>query len=288
MFQYMLGKAVAKRNNTDLVLDLTHMNHRLPTRSKYPFRDLDLDIFDLEFKTTPLSRVPKILRNPAYLLQTTIKKIRMLFGSKYYFVEKNAFTYDEHVFDRSSRHISGFGQNLKYFKGIETELKKGFSSFRYPMTERSQKMLSIISSCNSISVNFRRTSYLAIEQAKKLYGEIDDTYYQTALDMIANKTTNGGEIHVFVFSDDIEWCKNNFKTKYPTTFVEHDCVGKKFSDYLRLMMACKHNIIPNSTFAWWAAWLNPNKDKIVIGPKEWVTDINSDTSSLFEKDWIRL
>ncbi len=285
MFQYAAGLSVAKKNNTDLVLDLTHLNHRLPTKSKYTFRELQLDIFNLEIRTTFLSKVPKILRNPAYVIQVTINKIIKKFNQRHHLTEKTMYALDLDVFTDSSRYLQGYWQNIRYFKDIEPDIKRIFTSFKNPLPEICLAKLREITDSNSVCVNFRKTDYVTNKQARELYGEITDEYYQKALDVVAGKT---GDIHIFVFSDDVTWSKQNFKTKYKVTYIEEDCAGWKYSGYFRLMMACKHNIIPNSTFAWWPAYLNQNKDKIVIVPKKWITDDSLDPSGLFECNWLKI
>ena len=72
----------------------------------------------------------------------------------------------------------------------------------------------------------------------------------------------------YMFSDDIPWCKSNFSNVSGVNFIESDCNTPPWRD-LALMAACKNNIIANSTYSWWGAWLNPNDEKIVIVPKFW-------------------
>ena len=94
--------------------------------------------------------------------------------------------------------------------------------------------------------------------------------------------------HFFVFSDDIEWCKKNLKLDKNSTFVEGN-IGPFAYEDLRIMAACKHNIIANSSFSWWGAWLNPNEEKIVIAPRIWYTDENQNReATIVPKRWMRL
>ena len=100
-----------------------------------------------------------------------------------------------------------------------------------------------------------------------------------------------GRVHspkVYIFSDDIEWCKANLMFDCDVTHVGHEFAGVKFACYLWLMSHCRHFIIPNSTFAWWAAWMNVGRDKIVVAPKRWFTDETISTSDLIPKTWIQV
>src|SRR5438067_1120058 len=78
----------------------------------------------------------------------------------------------------------------------------------------------------------------------------------------------GAAARFFVFSDDLEWCRNELRwlPDHPV-FVDHAFAGPKFSHYLHLMSMASHFVIPNSTFGWWAAWLSANAEKTVVAPK---------------------
>jgi hypothetical protein len=93
---------------------------------------------------------------------------------------------------------------------------------------------------------------------------------------------------LFVFSDDIEWCRRNLNLGFHTVFVDHSYAGPKFSHYFELMRACRAFVIPNSSFAWWAAWLNRDQNKIVVAPKAWFMEPSRDTRDLTPETWIRV
>ena len=117
------------------------------------------------------------------------------------------------------------------------------------------------------------------------HGTMGLDYYLKSLDVLNSKLD--AELKIFVFSDDIEWCIDNLKFDYATEFIGHSYKGVKFSSYLYLMQACKYFIIPNSSFAWWAAFLSDYSNKIVIAPKNWFNnDLN--TSDLIPDSWIRI
>jgi hypothetical protein len=110
-------------------------------------------------------------------------------------------------------------------------------------------------------------------------------YLEKAKKIIESKISDP---HYFVFSDDIFWCEKNIK--FPNMFlVDHSYKGRKFEYYLQLMSQCKHFIIPNSTFAWWGAWLNNDNNKLVIAPSKWFTNCDINTKDLIPfKNWIRI
>ena len=107
---------------------------------------------------------------------------------------------------------------------------------------------------------------------------MDLSYFDKATSEIVKKHS---DIRFVVFSDDINWCKEAFKNKN-FTFIEDE---KDYID-LHMMSLCKHNIIVNSTFSWWGAWLNTNPNKIVIAPKVWFgSSSHEDSKDVIPNDW---
>ncbi len=285
MFQYALAKNIAIRNKTNLVFDLTFLNLR-QAKANYVYRNYDLDVFNIEENSTFLSRNPKVFQNSTYLFQTLINKLNKKINKKNFIEELKPYEYDFEVLNSpNGSYLVGYWQNEKYFYDIKEIIKDEFSSFRYPLSEKAEELSRVINGENSICLNFRRTDYITSQEAKKFHGSIENDFYDLALEIIRKKINDP---RLFVFSDDIDWCKNNFKSSLPTTFVDGVYVGKKYSDYFRLMRACKHYVIPNSTFAWWAAWLNSSKDKIVIAPKRWVASEKINSDDFVPKNWIRV
>jgi hypothetical protein len=98
---------------------------------------------------------------------------------------------------------------------------------------------------------------------------------------------NAGVNKYYVFTDDHDWCRKNFKLKYEMVFVDHNSERNNYAD-LYLMSKCDHNIIANSTFSWWGAWLNENPEKIVFAPKNWFNDKAYNTKDLIPDSWIKI
>ena len=111
-------------------------------------------------------------------------------------------------------------------------------------------------------------------------------YYERAVNFIAREIKNP---QFFIFSDDHVWMKKNMKLNFPTTYVDHNKDDKNYED-MRLISLCRHQIIANSTFSWWGAWLNDNPNKIVIAPKKWFNKVklSVDTKDVIPNSWIKL
>jgi hypothetical protein len=92
----------------------------------------------------------------------------------------------------------------------------------------------------------------------------------------------------FVFSDEVQWVKDNLHIDCPTHYIDHN-IDKDHLD-LFLMSQCKHNIIANSTFSWWGAWLNPYPSKLIMVPKHWFNaDFKElDSSDVVPQEWIKI
>ena len=183
-------------------------------------------------------------------------------------------------------YASGYWQSEKYFQEIEAIIRQEFT-FKTALNEFESELNSEIRNTNSVCINFRRTDFVHVKNSADTHGATELSYYENAIQLITSKVEN---VHFYIFSDDIEWCKLNVKTNFPTTFVGHEYKGEKFSSYFQLMINCKHFIIPNSTCAWWAAWLSANEKKIIIAPQKWFIDQNlqEQTSDIIPNNWLRL
>lgn len=177
--------------------------------------------------------------------------------------------------------ISGYFQNEKYFKSISDEIIKDFS-FPAFSDDRNVQISEKMRKTNSVSIHVRRGDYCG---NSLLEGIATTDYYKNAIDYIVKHVENSV---FFIFSDDIEWCKQNLNIQNEHYFINWNKGSKSFRD-MQLMSLCKHNIIPNSSFSWWGAWLNQNKEKIVIAPSKWVNDNSGlDFSDIIPSSWIRI
>ena len=138
--------------------------------------------------------------------------------------------------------LDGYWQSIHYFRthrrGVENTL---FSASVRRWMPRASQLDEEIRSAQSICLNVRRTDFLT----NSFHGAMGDDYFQEAVRRLA---TSVSKPRIYIFSDDVEWCRENLKFDHPTTVVDHTYKGFKFSTYLRLMASCRHFIIPNSTF----------------------------------------
>lgn len=148
--------------------------------------------------------------------------------------------------------------NDSSFKKMRAEFIQDFK-LKIPLDDANKKMLEKIQNCNSVSIHIRRTDFIPLNAHSPLI-----SYYK-AVELIASKVDAP---HFFIFSDDIKWCKENVRLRYPHTFVDINDSVKGYFD-LELMKHCKHNIGSEwSTFSEMAAWLNENPHKIVLNSKD--------------------
>jgi hypothetical protein len=196
------------------------------------------------------------------------------------------FTAEPHIASRwqifvsklTGTYLDGFWQDENYFRSIEKTVREDFT-FRNPIPAQSAALFASITAAESVCINVRRDDFI---KDGKFVGV---SYYERGVEEIL-KTKPAAAF--FVFSDDIEWCRTNLGFIPRATFVGHEHAGPKFRAYLQLMTACKHFIIPNSTFGWWAAWLSPHPDKTIIVPKEWSQGGGISTNDIIPAGWIKL
>jgi hypothetical protein len=284
MFQYALGLELAKKNNTELLLDTAHLRDRIP-RKNFTYRNYDLDIFTLDAKFTGISKAANAVPVPGLWLGLDVAATALgeLVGMHKVVREKD-YQFDPSALSaRGNIFLYGRWQSEKYFIEAESDVRAAFR-FRHALEGEAASLAAFIKEKNSASLHVRRGDYVSFKNVQNLMGDTNMAYYNKAAAYVAERVK---DVHFFVFSDDIEWCKKNIALDIPVTYVSAASEGPKASFHLELMSLCKHNIITNSTFSWWAAWLNANKEKMVIAPKHWLAD-PSIKEDIVPESWIRI
>lgn len=179
-------------------------------------------------------------------------------------------------------YLVGYWQSEKYFVDADSDIRTDFT-FKSPLTGMNAELSAQIAGVNSVSLHVRRGDYVANKKNQLIYCACSLDYYQAAIQYISAHVENP---NFFIFSDDLAWVKSSLKMDFPCQYVDHNQGAESYND-MRLMSLCKHNIIANSSFSWWGAWLNMNPDKIVIAPKKWFFK-EIYTKDLIPQGWVRL
>lgn len=178
--------------------------------------------------------------------------------------------------------LDGYWQSQGYFSDV-AEMIRAELTPTISMGAADGLTAEMILGTNSIAVHVRRGDYVTLSTAARTHGTCSLDYYREAIRVVSAKTESPS---FFVFSDEPDWCRSNLRIDGPTQYVTHNTADAAFQD-LRLMSMCRHQIIANSSFSWWGAWLNVNRTKIVIAPKRWFLTFR-DSSDLIPDAWLRI
>ncbi|WP_394902531.1 alpha-1,2-fucosyltransferase [Bacteroides xylanisolvens] len=235
-------------------------------------------IFGVQFKETSLLKRMQLSFHGGDIFSRILRKLIQRRNTEYI---EEYLKYDEYVlYNSSNLYYIGYWQSYKYFSSIESEVRKIFTFPIALMDNYNKNLCDVILSSNSVSLHIRRGDYVG----NYIYEDIATLdYYQRALDYMDRKVPN---MKLFLFSNDVEWCLNNLNLRN-CTVVSHNIGKNSFWD-MYLMSSCKHNIIANSSFSWWGAWLNTNPDKIVVSPKRWINDNRVNIDDIIPETWICL
>jgi hypothetical protein len=283
MFQYAFGRSLSLKFDTKLYLDLSFLENR-QFWEQYIYRDYGLNIFNV---TCNLNGDKK--RN-IFFPSSYFNKVRKLKESFNHILGYRILEEDKINKDEITNHISkntyliGYWQSDFFFKENASVILKDFS-FKTSKVENAS-ISEKIKLTDSVSVHIRRGDYVSNEQTMKLHGTCSIEYYKTAIELIMKQVP---ESEFYFFSDEPEWVKDNIKIPYRNYIINWN-KGKDSYEDMRLMSLCKHNIIANSSFSWWGAWLNQNPNKIVIAPAKWFanSEMNNNSHDLIPEKWHRI
>jgi hypothetical protein len=277
MFQYASARAVAYKHNQILLLDLKDFND-------YPLHNgFELGrIFNVEHQKATTKDISKVLwmANSRNLKRVFKHKLLKYIKPKRFIVEYTSNYCKELNNAEDNIYLYGYWQNERYFKPIEHLVRKDFN-FKLPLSGLNLELAKSIKANSSISVHVRRGDYLSDKKTAALLNVCTKEYYFKAINLIAMKVKSPT---FYVFSDDIEWVKQNIPIQHPCVYVNHNHGVESYID-MQLMSLCKHNIIANSSFSWWGAWLNNNPEKIVYAPKIWFLNSRYSEMNIVPDSW---
>lgn len=263
MFQYAFGRSVSLKNKKKLYLDLFWFD--IFGKNQKRFYGLNnFNIKGLERRSLLFFIFSK------YFLKNVIERENDLYNFNESFLKNNGY-------------FVGYWQTDKYFDSFRDVIMNDFT-LKKEISEVSKDFLNSISNCNSVSMHIRRGDYVENKETNNFHGICDLNYYKDAIKFIKNKIDNPV---FFIFSDDISWVKDNLENDNNNFVFVSD---KNIKDYeeMFLMSKCNHNIIANSSFSWWGAWLNADINKMVIAPKRWVKKEGINIYDLIPSDWVKI
>ena len=267
-FQYAVARAMCLRLNAQMLLDDSAL--RNDAKRRY-----ELGVFRVP-STLPVVSRPDGGRTG--LLGRWFDRVEIL--------REKHFEFDPEIVvlrPSTSLHLIGYWQTEKYFQAVADHIRSDLQ-FTSPPDKNNQRMLDEINAVTAVSVHFRRGDYITEKHTAAYHGTPSEDYYRRAVAMMLARVPDA---HLLVFSDEPQWVKDNFKPDAPMKVVDINPPESPAAD-LRLMSACKHHILANSSFSWWGAWLNAHSEKIVIAPNRWFQAAKSNTVDLLPSGWLAI
>jgi hypothetical protein len=262
LFQYAFGQYMAQQLGRAVLYDFSYFKKdrlRAPAILAYNFK----------IDQAPFAQVKKYLPFKSFRLNSLYNKIL------------NPKTYCQRVVDVDPKqpllYFHNYWQNKDFVTAILPVLQEQFALKN--STTKIQPIAAEILNTTAVSIHIRRGDYL-LKENQKIFTQLSSSYFIKAIALIEKKLA--GPLTFFIFSDDLDWAKAHFSTLKSSHFIR----GNTDYEDLFLMSLCKHHIIANSTFSWWAATLNKQQGKIVIGPKDWFNGDKVAMEKLVSKHWL--
>jgi Glycosyl transferase family 11 len=291
LFQYACGRAICLRTGNSMKLDASGYEK---TRNSDTPREYVLSKFNIHNEQIASESEIQRSKYPHGIFSKLYRRIRTKIGLF------NVGFVPRILYKKGDAYLDGYWQTEKYFLDQAPTIRKELT-LKNPLGQSAQHFDDLI-----VTQKNRRGDVARDAWKNMYYGITTPEYYRralialterigasaghTAVDDVNNKTIlnlpEKQPLHIFVFSDDIEWVKQNIPIPFSTTYIQ----GAGIADYeeLTLMSRCDHHIIANSSFSWWGAWLNPNPEKIVIAPKQWIRKRQWQHKDICPPEWVRV
>lgn len=276
MFQYAVGRQLAEHINSELKLDISDFAH-------YELYGFGLSNFNIRADIAskedlrPFIAARKARRGLRRLIPNFTRR-----SARY--VKEASLRFNPDILTLPDQsYLDGYWQSEKYFSGIRRQLLQDFT-LKAPPSPGFSRLADQIQTTQAAALHIRRGDYANNQTTLRVHGLCPLEYYQQAARELSSRH---GQLVFFVFSDDIAWAKTNLTLPYPMFFAAHELRLENYEEML-LMSLCQHNIIANSTFSWWGAWLNQHPNKTVIAPAKWFNDRSKDATDLVPADWKKM
>lgn len=272
LFQYAAGASLARRLGTELALDLS-------AYGEAGMRQFELDKFHTNYRIATPEETAPFTTLPA--MRRALYRLRPAYRRPVY--KQPGFGYDPHFTEAvDGIYLKGYWQSWKYFEPARDFIRMEFR-LREKHITRVKDLSNSLRNSETISVHIRRGDYKTPE-ALAYHGLLPAAYYNEALKRMGDRYPDA---RLLFFSDDIAWVEKNIHTDLPHEFVTGLLTETALEDF-HLMQHCRHHVIANSSFSWWAAWLNPLPGKTVIAPRQWFATTRNETRDLVPPEWLRI
>lgn len=272
MFQYAAGRALALRRGVPIAID------------SRAFADYSTHAYGMKcFNASPDEAPINLLPNPP-IEGRVHRLLRRFTPTPLKIYTEKIFTFDEAVMDLPvGVYLDGYWQSEKYFSDFADVIYSDFK-VRHEPSIANRDWLERISQTYSVSLHIRRGDYVSNASAAAVHGACDLGYYERAVSYL--RAITGIDPTLYVFSDDPDWVAANLRLPYQIHLIRDNTASTNYED-LRLMTACRHHIIANSSFSWWGAWLDGRPDSITIAPARWFAGDKPDARDLIPQRWVR-
>jgi hypothetical protein len=279
MFQYAAGRALALKTGLPLVLDKRHFTLRSGGQGHDHAYGLDrFRLADTPMDPALLPPLPK--EQPLASLWARVT------GRGMPLRREASVAFDPAIAGISGPGwIEGYFQTERYFADHAAAIKAELVPKGAMDAGNARWLAEIEAEPRAVSLHIRRGDYVTNAKAAARHGSCTPEYYARALDHVAGRM--GAEPVVYAFSDDPAWVKENLRLPAEIRVPDHNDASKNVED-MQLMRACRHHITANSSFSWWAAWLNPRPDKIVAAPARWFADPAMTNPDIWAAGWDRI
>ena len=277
LFQYAAAKQLSVINNSELYFDISFFESNKEDTTP---RKFELDVFNINYKLATDEMLHHFHGSEFNSTELVLTKL-LSFGKfkKYKF---NGYGFDTNFLNlKGNYYVRGFFQSEKYFSEIKNIIREELIINEQYLPIDLELVNKINNSENSVSIHIRRGDYIHNLTSMDVHGICSKDYYVKSIRLIKEKLGTDN-IHFYIFTDDANWVRNEMNWEVDCTLVS----DKKPIEDFYLMSLCKHNIIANSTFSWWAAWLNENENKSIFVPKQWTNMLQTEKIELAPKNWI--
>ena len=274
MFQYAAGRALALDTDQPLALDLRHYGRARE-------HGYGLDRFKIAHKALADQDLPPVARKRpfAYALARLTGRMPPL-------VQEKSLAFDPDIAGLDGpAWLEGYFQSERYFARHADTIRRELTPLAAPDPENARWLEQISADPLAVSLHVRRGDYVRNAKFAAQHGSCTPKYYTRALEHVTRQL--GTEPVIYAFSDDPDWVRGNLDLPAQIKVVGHNDASRNIED-LRLMSACRHHIVANSSFSWWGAWLNPRADKIVAAPAMWFADPATVNPDIWAQGWTRI